>query len=470
MARYRVSLSILVGLLLVIPTLFVMRISPTVDEAVAQELGPKQSYLSGPRSAEAPVSFVNQPTTNSSAKPSGKMSFVPASPAPRDNVPKAPRAVANPVARRDVSQPPKYSIAAGAAADAQRSQNRDPRAVASRPAKPQPSAIASKTPMRTPAAGQSARPQQPSQRLESLDESMEPVEVQEPVVVAKEKPAERTLEEPEFEEPALEETLPAKAPGAGVVQLYFEDEPADEEPTEMMDTMDIEESPTPIPQREAIRHVAAQGDTAKGQSTNDASGSKKSRQEFLAEMLEDLKPVGKIDLRKAVVTPVVEKSDSNQPKPVKTLEPNEFTALAMKLPDLSDEDGKKIDTPNDVALAMMQHRKPFNVVGIARAPWQASRDSYPFYHKPLWFEDPNMERCGRGWGPLTTTVSAIRASANIPILPYRFTAEKPWSCVRTLPDCTVCEKFGCEAYLPPWSLGAAAVQAAATVGVIYIVP
>ena len=42
--------------------------------------------------------------------------------------------------------------------------------------------------------------------------------------------------------------------------------------------------------------------------------------------------------------------------------------------------------------------------------------------------------------------------------------------IRTLPDCTVCEKFGVGAYLPPWSLSAAAVQAAATVGIIYIVP
>ena len=190
----------------------------------------------------------------------------------------------------------------------------------------------------------------------------------------------------------------------------------------------------------------------------------------MAEMLEDLKPVRQIDLRKAVVLPAVVKSDPNAKKPEKILEPNEFTALAMKLPDLSEEDSKKIHEPNDIALAMLRHRKPFNVLAVSRDPWQASRDSYPFYHKPLWFEDPNLERCGRGWGPFTSTVSAIRASANIPILPYRFTAEKPWSCVRTLPDCTVCEKFGVGAYLPPWSLSAAVVQAAASVGVVYIVP
>ena len=452
MARHRFTLSVTACVLLlvpvVVPTLFVLRISPAADQVGAQELGPKQAYLSGPRPAEAPLSSANQAATNQSAKPSGKMSFVPASPTPRDSSPSAQRSVANPVARRAVPQPPKYAVAAGAAPDASRSQNRDARSVAARPAKPQPSAVASKTPVRAPVSQQSDRPQQP-------------VETLEPVVAATGKTPTRTLEEPTFEEP-----LPEKGPGRGVVQLFFEDESPDEDSNE---PMDVDQSPARIPQRDEIRQVAAPDDTKPDQSADDADKSK-TRQQLMAEILEDLKPVRQIELRKAVMLPAVEVSDPTQKKTKKKLEPNEFTALAMKLPDLSEEDSKNIREPNDVAFAILHHRKPFNVFAISRDPWQASRDSYPFYHKPLWFEDPNLERCGRGWGPFTSTVSAIRASANIPILPYRFTAEKPWSYVRTLPDCTTCEKFGVTAYLPPWSLSAAAVQAAATVGVIYIVP
>lgn len=460
MARCKFTLSITACVLLlvpvVVPALFVLRISPAADQVGAQELGPKQAYLSGPRSAEAPLSSANQAATNTSAKPSGKMSFIPASPSPRDSAPKTPRTVANPVTRREVSQPPKYAVSAGAAPDASRSQNRDARSVASRPARPQPSSVASKTPLRAPVPQQSDRPQQSLETLES------PAETHEPVIAATRKPLPRTLDEPTLEEP-----LPEKGPGRGVVQLFFEDEPADEDSEEMMD---VDESPAPIPQRDEIRHVAAQGDTAKVQNSDYAGKPEKTRQQLMAEILEDLKPVRQIELRKAVMLPEVEVSDPNKKKPEKILEPNEFTALAMKLPDLSEEEGKKIREPNDVAFAILHHRKPFNVFAVSRDPWQASRDSYPFYHKPLWFEDPNLERCGRGWGPFTSTVSAIRASANIPILPYRFTAEKPWSCVRTLPDCTVCEKFGVGAYLPPWSLSAAAVQAAATVGFVYIIP
>lgn len=455
MARCKFTLSITACVLMlvpvVVPALFVLRISPAADQVGAQELGPKQAYLSGPRPADAPLSSANQAATNQAAKPAGKMSFIPASPSPRDNAPKTPRAVANPIVRREVPQPPKYAVSAGDAANAPQIQNRDARSIATRPARPQPNSIASKIPLRAPVPQQSDRPQQP-------------IESSEPVIAATQKPLPRTLDEPTSEEP-----LPEKAPGRSVVQLFFEDEAADEDSTE---TMDVEESPAPNSQRDDIRHVAAQGDAAKAQNAGYADKPErvKTRQESLADILEDLKPVRQIELRKAIMLPPVEVSDPDKPKMPRKLEPNEYTALAMKLPDLSEEDNKNIREPNDVAFAILQHRKPFNVFGISRDPWQASRDSYPFYHKPLWFEDPNLERCGRGCGPFTSTVSAIRASANIPILPYRFTAEKPWSCVRTLPDCSSCEKFGVRAYLPPWSLSAAVVQAAAAVGVVYIVP
>ncbi len=458
MARHKFTLSVTACVLLlvpvVVPTLFVLRIGPVVDQVGAQELGPKQGYLSGPRPAEAPPSAAKQAAMNQSAKPAGKMNFIPASPAPRNSAPKARPTVANPVVRREVPQPSKYAVAAGTVPEAPRLPNLDARSVASRPAKPQPSSVASKTPLRAPVAEQIDLPQQPA-------------ESEEPVVAATEKPPVRMLEEPTIDEPIFEEPLPEKGPVRGVVQLFFEDEARDEDSNEMMD---VDESPAPIPQRDEIRHVAAEGDTTKAQNADYAGKSEKARQQRMAVILEDLKPVRQIELRKAVILPPVEVSDPTKKKPQKILEPNEFTELAMKLPDLSEEENKNIREPNDVAFAIMNHRKPFNVFGIARDPWQANRDSYPFCHKPLWFEDPNLERCGRGCGPFTSTVSMIRASANIPILPYRFTAEKPWSCVRTLPDCTTCEKFGVRAYLPPWSLSAAAVQAAATVGIVYIIP
>lgn len=143
---------------------------------------------------------------------------------------------------------------------------------------------------------------------------------------------------------------------------------------------------------------------------------------------------------------------------------------AVEIPQLGQNENPDLNQPRDQALALLRHRTPRTIWPIYRDPWTACRDSYPFYHRPLWFEDPNLERCGRGFGPFTSTVSAAHFLGTIPILPYRMTAEPACCLVRTLPDCNVCERFGPRAYLPPWSWSAAAVQAAATVGLIYVVP
>lgn len=433
MARRRFSPRVAVGVLflipVVIPALSVLQFGPSVDQADAQELGQKQEFVSGPRSEDAPITATtNQASTNQAAKPSGKMGYVPASPSARDRSATTPRPVANPVARRTTPQPPKYAVAAGATPDAPLMQNPKTQSVASRPAKPQPNAVVSTRPK--PAAAP-----QPSELPELPTETVAPAtaiaEAREPI---------RTLDEPMLEEPMLDEPELEKHPKRATVQLFFEDEP---DAAETGEPMDLDDSLAPPAKSEGIRHVAAQDDPAKSkaQPVEEPAEPVATNRKLMAEILADLKPVREINLGDAV-----------------------------KLPKLGDKDSKNVFEPEDEALAILRHRKPLNFLPVYREPWVANRDSYIFYHKPLWFEDPNLERCGRGWGHLTTPVSMTHFAANIAILPYRITAEKPCRCVRTLPDCTVCEKFGCEAYLPPWSLSAAAVQAAATVGLIAIIP
>ena len=143
---------------------------------------------------------------------------------------------------------------------------------------------------------------------------------------------------------------------------------------------------------------------------------------------------------------------------------------AVQIPPVAAGDSANILQPHDQANAFLSQRPAVNFSTAYWAPWQADRDSYPFCHYPLYFEDPNLERCGRGWSCFTTFVSLGRFYANVPFLPYRVTAEPHLCRVRTLPDCPECHKFGYDVYLPPWSWKAAAVQAAAYAGAIYIVP
>lgn len=104
--------------------------------------------------------------------------------------------------------------------------------------------------------------------------------------------------------------------------------------------------------------------------------------------------------------------------------------------------------------------------GVRRAP----RNTHRFYHNPLYFEDPNLERCGQSKGCLTTACSMVHFTAMSSLLPYLTTADPPRSCVAALPDCPTCHSFASDAYFPEWSWKAATVQAAAVTGLVFVIP
>lgn len=104
--------------------------------------------------------------------------------------------------------------------------------------------------------------------------------------------------------------------------------------------------------------------------------------------------------------------------------------------------------------------------GVRRAP----RNTHRFCHNPLYFEDPNLERCGQSKGCLTTACSMVHFTAMTSILPYLTTADPPRSCVAALPDCPTCHSYASDAYFPEWSWKAATVQAAAVTGLVFVIP
>jgi hypothetical protein len=83
-----------------------------------------------------------------------------------------------------------------------------------------------------------------------------------------------------------------------------------------------------------------------------------------------------------------------------------------------------------------------------RFTFRPNRNTYPFTHNPLYFEDPNLERCGQTHGLLTDARSAALFFGKIPVLPFLVIADSPDSCVRALEDCPTCSEFGTEAYFP----------------------
>lgn len=156
--------------------------------------------------------------------------------------------------------------------------------------------------------------------------------------------------------------------------------------------------------------------------------------------------------------------------PVASLQVAGGSSTPPSVPQAAPEAALKLELPVSKACDYLEVNAPgyYFAGGYGFRP--APRNTHRFSHNPLYFEDPNLERCGQGHGCLTTAHSAAHFVSLIAITPYLMTADHPRSCVAALPDCRTCQSFGKEAYLPEWSWKAAAVQAAAVTGLVFIIP
>lgn len=136
------------------------------------------------------------------------------------------------------------------------------------------------------------------------------------------------------------------------------------------------------------------------------------------------------------------------------------------------EDGKPVllNVPANVAADVY---KQFETVQDTSAPpvvGHPNRNLYRVCHNPLYFEDPNLERCGRGHGVCTEAVSALRLAGRTAMLPYMMGSEPPCSRVQALPDCPSCRQFGCETCLPQFNLHGLAAEEFVVLGLIFLIP
>lgn len=103
----------------------------------------------------------------------------------------------------------------------------------------------------------------------------------------------------------------------------------------------------------------------------------------------------------------------------------------------------------------------------ATVQWTASG----LCHKPLYFEQPQLERYGHELGPvLQPIVSSAHFFGNIPLLPYKMGIHPPYECQYELGHY---RPGDCVPYMLrpfPWSLRGAAVQAAAVTGGAALIP
>lgn len=75
---------------------------------------------------------------------------------------------------------------------------------------------------------------------------------------------------------------------------------------------------------------------------------------------------------------------------------------------------------------------------------KTDRYTSAFYHNPLYFEEPNLERCGNACGIASTAVSATHFLSSAILLPYNMAKDPPCTCHRTLGDCRCCQEMPCQ--------------------------
>ncbi|MDG2221476.1 MAG: hypothetical protein P8L85_08860 [Rubripirellula sp.] len=98
-------------------------------------------------------------------------------------------------------------------------------------------------------------------------------------------------------------------------------------------------------------------------------------------------------------------------------------------------------TPEDRAKEVLQTKPPIEIGGTAIGAILPDRYPILMYHRPLYFEQPNLERCGNTCGYFQNAISSALFFSDTVALPCRIWQHRGHSCVKAGGDCPTCHKI-----------------------------
>lgn len=104
--------------------------------------------------------------------------------------------------------------------------------------------------------------------------------------------------------------------------------------------------------------------------------------------------------------------------------------------------------------------------GMSLETWQATA----LCHRPLYFEEVNLERYGKSLGIVQPAASAAGMCGRVLVLPYLIGAMPPWECVYTLGQVRPGSYMPFYLHRPPVSLRGGLLQTTVFTGGAFIVP
>lgn len=112
------------------------------------------------------------------------------------------------------------------------------------------------------------------------------------------------------------------------------------------------------------------------------------------------------------------------------------------------------DTPINQAAEIFD-QAPYLIRGHQGMAPPARRVHVAFFHKPTYYQELNLERCGQldcdRCGYLQNFYSSVWFIGNTSLLPYRLASQPPCECVMSYGDCTTCHQYDCP--IEPLQLG-----------------
>lgn len=127
-----------------------------------------------------------------------------------------------------------------------------------------------------------------------------------------------------------------------------------------------------------------------------------------------------------------------------------------------------LDAPPNLAAAMLETDQPTVITGDDGSAFLPDRYTTRFLHRPLYFQELNLERCGTSYGCAQNAVSAAYFIGNAAILPYRMALDRADQCVESWGELPTGRRYAND--LEPLSvdLAGGVNEAAAIAGFVFL--
>lgn len=129
-------------------------------------------------------------------------------------------------------------------------------------------------------------------------------------------------------------------------------------------------------------------------------------------------------------------------------------------------DGQRV--PENRADVGIEYRQPLLIGSLGIGSPGPNRYMCPPMHRPLYFEQRNLERCGRSYGAIQTAVSAVQFVGNTLLLPYSMCDQRADCLVRAVGDCLACQDCPSDCGLIPVNQRALITEAATLAGFSFL--